>query len=105
MAQSCAPLPTKKLTDTKNKQQKKNINKKKYNSVNKTLIDNHDNHQGGILPADSFPFCASFSRRFATKTGFLIPEEKGTIITGLAVHTTHNPLIKSIQEKHLLIFR
>lgn len=33
-----------------------------------------DNHQGGILPADSFPFCASLSRQFATKTGFLIPE-------------------------------
>lgn len=33
-----------------------------------------DHHQGGILPADSFPFCASFSRQFATKTGFFIPE-------------------------------
>ena len=36
-----------------------------------------DNHQGGILPADNFPFCASLSRRLATKTGFFIPSRGG----------------------------
>lgn len=77
MAQSCAPCPTKKL-----KMKNKHINKKNKATAIRTKMDKHDNHQGGILPADSFPFCASLRRRFATKTGFLIPEGKGRIIAG-----------------------
>lgn len=41
-----------------------------------------DSHQGGILPADNFPLCASLNRRFATKTGFFTPEGKIYMITG-----------------------
>lgn len=79
-AQSCAPRPTKKLT-------KENKLTSGYGHVNTPSINNHYNHQGGILPADSFPFCASLRRRFATKTGFLIPEGRVRIITLLKVHS------------------
>lgn len=33
------------------------------------------NYQGGILPAESFPFCPSNSNLFAAKTGFFIPKK------------------------------
>lgn len=36
-------------------------------------------HQGGILPADSFPFWVSLNNLLATSTGFLIPDRKSSI--------------------------
>lgn len=68
-AQSCAPCPTKKL------QEDSKINKKETVTF-PSLIMSLDSHQGGILPAESFPFCASVRRQFATKTGFFIPDKK-----------------------------
>lgn len=69
-AQSCAPRPTKKLGG-----EKKLTNFRKIYPTLKKRCHFYC-HQGGILPADSFPFCASLRRRFATKTGFLIPEKE-----------------------------
>lgn len=79
-AHSCAPRPTKKLII-----REKNIYRHIHECgrIKTTLINNLYNHQGGILPAESFPLCASLSRRFATKTGFLIPEGEVRIITRL----------------------
>lgn len=70
-AQSCAPRPTKKL------QKDSTINKREVLTF-RSLIMRLDSHQGGILPAESFPFCASVKRQLATKTGFFIPEKKKT---------------------------
>lgn len=97
-AQSCAPRPTKKLPKKKN-----DIHKSRYGHINRELLNNYYNHQGGILPADSFPLCASLSRRFATKTGFLIPRGKLRIITGLEVYSICKQIQIILAKTHINI--